>query len=482
MTSENLSIRSEAVKSFFSKIASSGIGFLGIVIFANFLGAERLGYYFFAFALVQLVGIHFAVGIGMAIRKRTSEKDTTIRKASEMAISGGIIFIVYCTVIMFALLVALPLWKGYVGGIHIAVLTILSIPSMGTFVLARNLLSGQGDPGFSDILFSLRQVAIVVLQVLLLLIGFGVVGLMIALVTIPPIWSLIILYFADFKIVKPSIKSLKSLTDFAKWSIPNTLFVQGFDRFDPIVIGILVGSAAVGHFQSAVKLLLPTVLLAAAIGQAASVKISGKHSRGNTVKSEVSYSLSYAGLLSIPAFFGSLVLGNQVMVTFFGSTFSGTGWILQGVALFYTFITFRKQLTQIVYGLNEPKIIFKIQGLMFVIHVLVAIPLVLKFGVLGVIISSTTIELLSTIYYYHVVTNLVENLTYPKSVNYQVFSGIALSIVVFTFVSIISVNNWIILGIAISLGGFTYFTSVIILDTQMREKLKTSFLKWVKTR
>jgi O-antigen/teichoic acid export membrane protein len=155
-----------------------------------------------------------------------------------------------------------------------------------------------------------------------------------------------------------------------------------------LLLGALIGQAAVADYEIALKLTLPAIFVSNAITSALLPKISNLNSRGESVGADVTDSLAFASLTAIPIFFGALAIPQRLVVIAFGSAYDSAAVLLAGIALVRVIQTQANHLSNVLQGVDRPDVPVRIVTISFGFNIVIGYILVMQIGAIGAVIGS----------------------------------------------------------------------------------------------
>jgi O-antigen/teichoic acid export membrane protein len=454
----------EMLKSFTAKSFKVIFGFLSVIILARYLGISDLGKYFIVMYLIDVTN-QVCSGLGAAVQKKTSEEDS---KENEILTISVILYIVYFIFIA----VILYLLKDFIFGIisidsNLFYPFLISVLFTGIFMVMRNYISGIGYPARSDIFLSIRDVLIFGFHIVFYLLGYGVYHFILSTAISSLIISIIM--FID-KPITPNFdyNVLLDVLDFSKWSVPNSLLFVLSYRIDVLIVAVFIGSVGVGIYQSAYKLLVPAIALSGSLSRPLNVEVSNIHSKDQKFANKANQIMVYAGILPISIIFGSISLGDNIMTLIYGSDFVGTGLILALISVYVTIGIYRKQIISIIYGINNPFLVSKIQLLYFFINTPLSIYGALEYGIVGVVIMTVLSEVITMSVYIYSQRDILST-KILREMSYQIYSGVIMMIVIITILNIIPNINNIVTICLIIIGAIIYLATLIYMSKDVKD-------------
>lgn len=465
-----VNLGSETVKATAAKFSMAAIGFVGTIIFARILGPERFGAYYLLFALVKIADLPID-GWAMAVKKRFSEADTC---TAELVGSQLIITLLWIMIGVVVMSVARGYVVSYTEISSGAFLFLALLSGEGLYLSAERLLQARGRVGLSTWTDALRSYVTFGLQLILVLSGWGIVGMVYGLAVASLLVTPLTLYYVGVRPNLPSGGSLKSQWEYARYSSLSTLLGRMYERFDVLLLGYLLGPAAAGLYEVALKLVTPARFVAETASSGLMARVSNLTSRDKPIGKDVTNVLAFASILSIPVFLGSLAVAKPLVVTVYGSQYAGAAPLLVVIALYHVVMTQNMPLGQTVYGLDLPQRLMWISAVTVVINILLGFTLVPLFGPVGVAVATLVAELFTYGYLIHILRirrYSIRFLTpaFLKQWGAGVFMLFLLLFVFRTNIRATPLGVGTILGVGI----FVYFFSLLGISGEVRHTIRS---------
>jgi O-antigen/teichoic acid export membrane protein len=321
-----------------------------------------------------------------------------------------------------------------------------------------------------------RSIGRIALTVLLLNVGYGLFGVIVAAViaeVVPIIFSLI----SIIKQIGFSVPSFKNMREYLRFSIPltpNGLIYWITNSSDRYVIQYFLGTVSVGIYSASYGIGSLVFLLVSPLQMILFPQLSKLYDLGDlpAVKSYLSYSLKFFLLVALPAVVGLTVLSNSLLLLLTTAEFTSGYLVIPLVALSAVFNGIVQILSNIIFIFKETKFSFYITGIAALFNIIFNILMIPLIGFIAAAIST----LLSFV--------IMFILCFLKTVKYIeikmefifllkiVLSSIVMGVIVY----ISSINN---MYISIILGIFIYFLLIFLLKTFNKNELSyfTSYLK-----
>mgnify|MGYP006281355151 FL=1 len=309
------------------KTLTAIVGLIGSIALARVLGPASYGLFYVTLSIAQFLENPVS-GWAKAGKKRMTETDFNSAEAL-----GSVFFIVGLTALFIAPAAGIILSFLASNPVTPIAAPVLFVP-MAAFWSLSIVLSGQENFSLSVWAGTVSNLLQIILMILFVLFGFGIWGMVYgtalgALATVPLVYRWI-----GIRPTIPTLSTLSSIWQFAKWSIPNGFVGTALEKMDIILLGWLVSASVAGKYQVALQVSMPAVFISGVIGSGLVGRISNLVSRNEEWHSDLQNSLSYGSILAVPIFSGSLVVGEELVTTVFGSGYAGGGVFLIGLAAY----------------------------------------------------------------------------------------------------------------------------------------------------
>lgn len=369
---------------FGSRVVGSALGFAATVFFTQELGASLFGQYSLVLALVAWATIASLAGFDGAITKRLSEDEDR----GEHFIAGATALGVGFVVVSIVLVTAGEFVNAYLCGPLVQfVLLILFVRILSTLATAG--LSGTHLVHVTGVLIPVRMLFRSVTQIGLILLGFGLTGMLAGHVVGYVVVAAVGLWIVPLSVIMPSVRHFESLLSYARYSWLGTVESRAFDWIDITVLGLFVSSELVGFYSaswaiSAFFLSFSISISSTIFPEISELSIGGDH---RSVKSIVEDSLRFAGLLLIPGIVGSVLLGEQIL-GIYGEEFGRGSVVLVILLASVLFRSYQKQLITAINALDHPRLTFRTNVAFISVNVVLNVLLVLALGWRGAAVAT----------------------------------------------------------------------------------------------
>lgn len=459
----------EVAKSFVGTVVQAVLGFAGTIVFARILGPVEFGGFYLLLSITQLIDRPFK-GWSTAVKKRFSEHE-----ANQSEIFGSQVFINITGLVVIgsgAILLESYL-VSYTGLDQALLLLLVILGTIAFFEPLQQMLDASGRPALSTWIDTVRSILTTPFQVGLVLLGFGAVGMGFGLAGATAITVFVCYRYLGVHPTLPSRETFESVWEFARYSLVHGLVGKAYDRFDVLLLGALLGQAAVANYEVALKLTLPAIFISSAITGALVPRISNLNSRGESVGNDVTNSLAFASLSAIPIFFGALAIPQTLVVTAFGSPYRGAAVLLVGLALVRIIHIQGSHLSNVLQAVDRPDLPLRISIIAFSLNVVVGYVLVIRIGALGAVIGTLAAGGLRYVILAYRTRTLIDGVRlFPRTLIEQIAAGFVMFLAVEGLHSMLSIQSWVDLLLLVGGGAVVYGVTLLAISTQLRHIIR----------
>ncbi|PSP86458.1 transporter [Halobacteriales archaeon QS_4_66_20] len=461
---------------FISKLVGSALGFVATIYFARVLGAEVIGIYSVIIALVAWLGLAGRLGVSKAIKKRVSEG-----KSEGEYLAAGTVLLVSSSIILSVLIVLLrdPV-ERYVGAfnqyssISVVWFLVLLLMAYLSFSLVTSALIGQRSVHIAGPLRPTRIAVQSVVQVILVFIGFGLVGMLLGYALGTILITLLGIVFVSGQLRKPASHHFRSLLAYAKFSWLGGLKSRAFNDVDILVLGALVPQNLVGIYAVAWSLTKFLDLFGVAVSQTMFPEISNVSAQESVESAAglIEDSLTYGGFIVIPGVIGGTLLSDRLLRIYSAEFIQGTEvfWLLLLSILFYTYL---QQQLNALNAVDRPDAAFRVNIIFVASNVVLNIILIWQIGWVGAAVASVTASGLGLVLSYTLLAQ-----TLPLSIPFdeigrQWISALLMGGIVWGFENLIESagliqHNFATVCLLVGVGSFVYFVFLLAISTKFR--------------
>lgn len=326
------------IRRFLSIFSSNLIGiflmFLATPIIVRILGAERYGDYAFVLSILSILLLFVDAGIYDGIRKYLKESDRPADWPDRVFALYSRVGFALVSVMSIALLVVVEI--GVVRR-HFGprfdlyfILIAITLASKQTFTIARGTLMGFDREDVSEKLYILNRLLFVICGILLLLLGFGVPGLIgakiLANFATASIGYAVIVRYIDYSYIFSKIPDgfpQRQLLTFNFLSIVLFALHVSIKHVDVVLIQFFYGSTSTGYYKAALNLaefvwFVPRIVQITLLHSTSELWSEGKTEEITSISSRVTrYSLLFTALLVL----GLATLAELTVTIYYGADF-----------------------------------------------------------------------------------------------------------------------------------------------------------------
>jgi O-antigen/teichoic acid export membrane protein len=464
-----INIRNQATLSMLGTFLDAAVSFVGLVLFANILGAGGLGKFYVLLAIVKLSRFPLG-GIGQAVMKRGSERNLNTARFFGGGITYCVAYVTTCGGILLA--IALIDTELFPYDLKLVATAFALFVVQLFYHLSLDTYRSYGKTGYAGLIDNTLGILETALQVVLLLTGFGVLGLLIGTIVMTTLVTIGLLIFSTVTVARPDTDVLRSIWRYGRWSVITSGLANVYDRLPLLLVGAFLGNDIAGYYTSANRLLMLGSHVGSSIAPALMVRASASDSSAHDL-SDLRLGMRYTTILALPLFFGSLALSNALMVTAFGPTFAGTGPVLIGLAVYHIVNTYDTVTFSFFNGINQPEKATNATAIALGVLSVGSAVTVLHVGILGVV---------TVVVFAHMVRVLVGELmireefgrvVIPTSTVYQLAASVPMFFVVVGLNRHIAITGWFRLFVVVGVGAVVYSVILLTLDQYLQAMVRT---------
>src|SRR3990170_3390063 len=253
-------VQRQSIISFIWQIAFTLIGFMSTMYFAHAVGANVMGAYFLFVAYLSIISMVTDGGFGGAAVKRISEGEERDEYFSA--------FVVLRSLFVTVVLVAFIAFRDYFVDLNNAgtftwLLLALFVSIIGGAISSG--IAGSGKMGVHATGTFINNVSTVIIQIILIFLGYGLAGLIGGAVFGTLIGSIIELRFLDLHFVRFTWRHIKNLSTFSFWIFLISTGSVVFMNADTVMIGYYLDNADVGVYRVLLQFTIVAAFIANAI-------------------------------------------------------------------------------------------------------------------------------------------------------------------------------------------------------------------------
>lgn len=459
---------SESRRTSIAKYIDAFSGFIGLIVFTNFLGVSGVGIYYILSA-ISMISATPATGIAKANEHYISSENGNMGEYMSTTILTGIVSTSMISGIIYILHRFLDVFSMFElpEGSIIALMIVTVLTSLHQ--TGRSGYSGSGYPSSTTFISALRGIFETILQITALVVfGFGVPALLICTAIAAVFSFTIFITRPSVKLSKPEISKLKKLFLYARWSFLTSLFENVYRRVDELMLGVIATPAAAGVYSAAKRLVNPVSIIGFGIKRPMLVSMSQYNSVSEELMSEVSRLGSYASILGIPVIFGGVVIGDSLLEFLYGTEYVEGYLSVVACAVYFSILSHNSVLSDFINGIEQPKDVSVSMVLSTLIKVAIGCSAIYLYGLNGIIPAIIVPAAVRYIYLSYSIKKRTDESYTPSSVAYQILSSIIMLLTIIP-VSMVPISTMYSVIFTIFIGGITYALSIVYLDDKLRD-------------
>lgn len=454
LKSANINIWKESVETSISSFFGVVSDVLHVFILVRFLSQEQIGVFFISYAFLYLFA-QIPRGFGIAIRKRASE----VNSGYSEYLWVGLILILPSLFLLYALLwlfqPVLNTYSSIMLSDQVLIGLFFATTGFSTLEFSRFYMAGCGEPGRAEKLrTALAKTSMPILTVLVLSISPTVESALYSVFVSYFLSSIIIFLLSPHKLLCPTKNLLIDIVKFSKWSVSTSILNDFYHRWDTILLGILVGSVAVGYYDSSLRIAFLATTFSVGVSKTSNVKMSGLIETDREITDIANKTLEVSTFLIFPLLLISLFNATYILEILFGPEYTGAKLYLILLIVIQIFQAYRMQFESICNSTDNPNITTKISLIVVLVNVITAPFLVFEFGGYGVLYSTLISEFVRILLYQFSVKNVLDAYLVPKGVFTQYAILIGLGSILYILNQFISNTYFFVISVFISTVGF----------------------------
>jgi O-antigen/teichoic acid export membrane protein len=334
-------------------------------------------------------------------------------------------------------------------------------------------MAGCGEPGRVEKLrTSIAKTSMPILTVIVLTIQPTVEYALFAVFITYFTTALIIFWLTPHALVQPTTETILNIIKYSKWSVSTSILNDFYHRWDTILLGIMVGSAAVSYYDASLRVAFLATTFAVGVSKTANVKMSGLYELDKDIQSLARKTLEVSTFLIFPLLLISLFNGTYLLKTLFGQTYTNAKLYLILLILVQLFQAYRMQFESIFNSTNNPHSTTKTSLIAVIFNVITAPLLVLKFGGYGVLYSTLLAEVLRLILYEIQLKELFNHYIFPNGILVQ-YTSVIIIATTLHIIQQFNPSNTLFVPLSILLSTIGFYTIQYTFSTQTQEILST---------
>jgi O-antigen/teichoic acid export membrane protein len=456
-----------SIVDFVSKLTMSFSGFVATIVLTRTLGQERYGAYVVVLSVLAWAAIAGNLGLGAAVRKRVSEAT-----GGNYVIAGLIAQSGLYAVVAVCLWFVRPYLNAYMEvDATLILILLLAVRLLGNYV--QMVLDGQHLVHISSILSPIEWTSRSVVQVVLVLSGFGIVGAFAGYVVGAVVAAIIGAYFVTVDWSIPSRRDFAHLKSFAQFSWLASIKGRTFLSMDTLVLALFVSNSLIAVYEVAWNLASLFALFGSSISRTLfpeMSKISSADGSSGEIPGLLRVGLAYSGLFIIPGLVGSALVGD-VVLTIYGSGFQAGYNILLILTFARLLHGYQGLFVTALDAVDRPDLTFRINAVFVAANLVLNIGLTSQYGWYGAAAATTTSAAIGLGLGYYYATRIVDVIVPARVVGKQVFAVGVMALVVYVSRLLLG-DSLPVVFVLVTVGASVYFSVLLAISQELRTTVR----------
>jgi O-antigen/teichoic acid export membrane protein len=443
------------------------------------LGSDVLGVYFVILTVVTWLLLGGRAGILDATSKRISEGN----KPGEYFTAGFVLLVGFVLVVGVVSLAFRSYIESYVGfseysTVPVVLFIILMLAARLLFLFSVKVLKGERRVHLSG---TLRAVIIAfrgLTQVVFVLFGFAIVGLLSGYVISMTVIALLGLALVNLRPQFPDSEQIRSILDYARYSWLGGLQSRALNDADILVLNAFVAKGLVGVYGVAWTFATFLNLFGNAVSTTIFPEISNLNEQEGIEEAKplIEDAIAYAGLFAIPGLVGGFILSERLLLVYGPDFVRGTEvfkLLLLSITLYGYFYQFLNALN----GIDAPDAAFRANMVFVVSNILLNILLVWQIGFIGAAVASVISVCFGMAAAYGILSRIIDIALPLREISRQIAAALVMGgIVVLCERGLETTGllqqNILIVGILVLFGACVYGGTLFVISSRFRATVR----------
>ena len=451
---------------FGAQVVLSVAGFVATFLIARLLGAETLGIYVVAVALLFVFNIP-ANAISDALNKRISEgTDRGSYLFAGLAlngIAGGGLAV---------LVVALAEYvDSYVGAPVSHLVAVLILANVGLLTVS-GALRGQKRVASAGVLEALERVGRTAAQVAFIVLGYGLTGLFVGHAASLATAAALGVVLFEIRPSPPSRREFRRLVGYARYSWLGTLKTRAFGWMDTIVLAFFVAPALIGIYEVAWTLASTLALVGNSVQQTLFPELSelGVDDDYDRIHHYLNEGLVFVGVFAIPGAFGAAILGPRLLRIYRPEFVQGAS-ILLLLIVARLIASYGSQFLSAINAVDRPDVAFRINLVFVVTNVALNVVLVAAIGWFGAAIATALSATIALTLSHRALAHLIGAPTVPYAeIGRELLASAAMALLVLGIAEPAPQSHYATVGLVL-FGAVVYAGTLLAISGRVRRKV-----------
>lgn len=246
--------------------------------------------------------------------------------------------------------------------------------------------------------------------------------------------------------------------------------VKVYTAMDQTMLGILDSSESVAYYSMSIRLekVVVTLITSMAVVMIPRISNSIKNNKLDDVKKYVSMSINIVYLIAIPAIFGVLAIGEEIIPIFLGEEFLQSIGVFKLVSLLFIIIGLSNIFgMQVMIPYGKEKKFTLILSVAAVLNFIVNLILIPKLSYYGATFATIFAELVVTVWMYFEVKKILGNLPEVFRISKILVPCLVFYLVIKFVIKSILTSNILIILTSVPVAGIIYVIGLIVMKEPM---------------
>ena len=450
---------------FFSQIIGSICGFIWTILIARYLGVSDYGIMNFAISFTGIIAITMDLGISTHIVRHIATDYDSAPKYLGNAIPLKTIFSFFTFLLALILLI---LMKCDELTIQVTLLFTIQKIFASLIGLFNGSLQAVEEGKYQAIGNILLNILLLIFMIISIVGDFGLYGITLSYL-IANLIVVIFQYLAMKKILsKPKFEfDKKFCKKITLYSIPFALTsFLGVVLYsvDMIMLTKMVGNYANGIYSAAYKL-ISVLTLFYGVYSAVVFPVMSRLYKNDKKSLVISFekSIKYFMLLTIPLSFATILYSTDIVVFFFGQSYSQTSSVLSILIITVPLSFINAICINLLNASHKERYVTLTYIIATTTNFILNLIIIPKYSYDGAAFTNMLSDILLTILFFYSIYNL--DLMPNKKLYFELLKIIIASFILYIVLSVLNLNMWL----ALPIGTIIYFVVIILFKTYDNE-------------
>ena len=461
-------IRRQSFTSIVFTVIITFVGFLSTMLFSHILGADIMGVYYLYIAYFGIFNMLGDGGFGQAVIKRISEGNEQDSYITAYSCLRGILIVV-STVILLTLSNYIVDLQDY----NIIPLIIVALISAGFAHTITMGINGLGHVGIYSISNGISELLRVFIQIVAVLIGFSVYGLIGGQIIGLIISGILCVKYFTFRPAKFSLFHIKSLFIYGLWVFLISTGYTVFAYADTIFVGYFMTNGDVGVYRTAFQFTTISSLITSALALSLTPKISNwsANNQWEKIAPPVSRGITFSLILAFPVFTGGLLLADKLLYYFYGADFAAGATACTIILLVQVISVFITLLGVALTASDHARQSFYATATAAVLNIILNCIFIPLLGINGAALATLISYSVNAILIAHFLKRYITVKIEKKPIFHIVLSAAVMGLFVFIYKLFVPLDNVILTLIPVAVGAVLYFFLLFKIDRGIRDEI-----------